>query len=74
MTSSDIEALLGDTLIQFSTDGRFPEEEATSAAYIENSALPGALKALTDAQTELEVSPLLGGLLLDQLSTAVFNS
>jgi centromere/kinetochore protein ZW10 len=60
MASVNTEALLGDTLIQFSTDGWFPEQEATSAAYVENSALPVALQALTNAQTELEVSALLG--------------
>ena len=62
MASNDDRAALGDTLIQFSVDGRFPEEEATSAAYVENSALPIALKALTEAQSELEVSNCAGGM------------
>jgi hypothetical protein len=56
MASTADEARLGDTLIQFSVDGRFPEEEATSAAYVESSALPVALQALAEAQTELEVT------------------
>jgi centromere/kinetochore protein ZW10 len=55
MASGNHETPLGDTLIQFSVDGKFPEEEAVSAAYVEDSALPVALKALNDAQTELEV-------------------
>jgi centromere/kinetochore protein ZW10 len=56
MASGSNESPLGDTLIQFSVNGRFPEEEAVSAACVENSAIPVALKALNDAQTELEVS------------------
>jgi centromere/kinetochore protein ZW10 len=55
MASGSHETPLGDALIRFSVDGQFPEEEAVSAAYVEDSALPIALKALNDAQSELEV-------------------
>ena len=48
--------VLGTTLINFSTDGSFPEEESVSAARVEESALPGALVALNAAKTALEVS------------------
>jgi len=42
-------------LIDFSTNGAFPEEEAVSAAYAEPSALPSALVAVRDAKAALEV-------------------
>jgi protein transport protein DSL1/ZW10 len=55
MSSSDIQARLGQTLIDFSSNGIFPEEEAVSAATLDDSALPAALVALNDAKAELEV-------------------
>jgi hypothetical protein len=55
MASTEIQALLGQTLIDFSINGAFPGEESISAATIEASALPAALVALSDAKAELEV-------------------
>ena len=55
MASSDIQAQLGQTLVDFSANGAFPEEEAVSAAYVEDSALPVALVALGNAKAGLEV-------------------
>ncbi len=55
MASSDIQAQLGQALVDFSTNGAFPQEEAVSAAYVEDSALPAALVALDNAKSGLEV-------------------
>ncbi|RDW74090.1 hypothetical protein BP5796_07532 [Coleophoma crateriformis] len=46
--------VLGDTLLQFSRDGVFPDDEAVSAATIETPALPAALQILQNAKDELE--------------------
>ena len=61
MSSSDIEEQLGPALIDFATNGIFPEE-AVSAAYVHDSALPAALIALNDAKIALEVWLLHSGL------------
>jgi hypothetical protein len=55
MASSKPRSQLGQVLIDFSTNGAFPEEEAVSAAYAEPSALPSALVAVRDAKAALEV-------------------
>jgi centromere/kinetochore protein ZW10 len=55
MASSKPQSQLGRVLIDFSTNGAFPEEEAVSAAYAEPSALPSALVAVRDAKVALEV-------------------
>jgi len=55
MSSTEIQARLGQTLIDFSTNGAFPEEEAVSAAFVQDSVLPIALEALNDAKLALEV-------------------
>jgi centromere/kinetochore protein ZW10 len=55
MASSKPQSQLGQVLIDFSTNGAFPEEEAVSAAYAEPSALPSALVAVRDAKVALEV-------------------
>ncbi|RFU26758.1 hypothetical protein B7463_g9583, partial [Scytalidium lignicola] len=54
MASVETQNQLGRTLIEFSRNGAFPEEEAVSAAFIEGSALPGALEALNSAKADLE--------------------
>jgi centromere/kinetochore protein ZW10 len=59
MASSKPQSQLGQVLIDFSTNGAFPEEEAVSAAYAEPSALPSALIAVRDAKVALEVRPQL---------------
>jgi centromere/kinetochore protein ZW10 len=55
MASPKPRSQLGQVLIDFSTNGTFPEEEAVSAAYAEPSALPSALVAVRDAKAALEV-------------------
>jgi centromere/kinetochore protein ZW10 len=55
MASSKPQGQLGQVLIDFSTNGTFPEEEVVSAAYAEPSVLPSALIAVRDAKTALEV-------------------
>jgi protein transport protein DSL1/ZW10 len=55
MASSKPQSQLGQVLIDFSTNGAFPEEEAVSAAYAEPSALPSAVVAVRDAKVALEV-------------------
>lgn len=57
MSSSNIEEQLGPALINFATNGSFPEE-AVSAAYVQDSALPAALIALDGAKIALEVCSL----------------
>lgn len=46
---------LAQVLVDFSTKGAFPEDEAVSAAYIDNAVLPAALSILQSAKEELEV-------------------
>lgn len=55
MSSSEIQARLARTLVDFSSQGIFPEEEAISSTIVEASALPAALVALNNAKAELEV-------------------
>jgi centromere/kinetochore protein ZW10 len=55
MASPNVQGQLGQVLIDFSTDGRFPEEEAISSAYAETSVIPSALEALSFARSDLEV-------------------
>jgi len=57
MSLDGLQSKLGPTLVDFSKDGAYPEEEAVAAAYVEKSAFPLALKFLGDAKAELEVSP-----------------
>jgi hypothetical protein len=56
MSSPAGEARLGQTLVDFSSKGLFPQEEKVSAATVESSALPAALAALEHAKAELEVN------------------
>ncbi|CAG8957033.1 hypothetical protein HYFRA_00012514 [Hymenoscyphus fraxineus] len=54
MATPSIEARLTDSLIQFSANRQFPDEEEVSAAYVQSSVLPGALEALEEARKALE--------------------
>jgi hypothetical protein len=56
MATADVQDQLGQVLINFSTNGEFPEEESVSAAYVQKSVLAPALAALSIARSELEVS------------------
>ncbi|KAF4626360.1 hypothetical protein G7Y89_g11800 [Cudoniella acicularis] len=53
MSSTDTQARVGEALVEFSSNGHFPEEESVSAAYVEESALSGALEALEAAKAAL---------------------
>ncbi|KAG4438487.1 hypothetical protein IFR05_006010 [Cadophora sp. M221] len=52
--SSSTEADLGQVLVDFSTNGAFPEEEAVSAAYVNSPMVSAALVVLQDAKSALE--------------------
>ncbi|PMD15693.1 centromere/kinetochore protein-like protein zw10 [Hyaloscypha hepaticicola] len=54
MATADVQDQLGQVLINFSTNGEFPEEESVSAAYVQKSVLAPALAALSIARSELE--------------------
>lgn len=56
MSSSIVQDQLGQALVDFATNGTFPEEEAVSAAHVDSSTVSAALVALSDAKAELEVS------------------
>lgn len=56
MASANVQDQLGQVLIDFSTNGAFPEEESVSAAYVQKPYLAPALAALGAARAELEVS------------------
>jgi len=56
MASAKVHDQLGQVLIDFSTNGAFPEEESVSAAYASKPLLAPALAALSAAKSELEVS------------------
>lgn len=55
MASAGVQENFGQVLVDFSTNGAFPEEESVSAAYMESSILPEALVVLSNAKSELEV-------------------
>lgn len=55
MTPSNAQDQLGKALIDFSTDGKFPEDESVPAAILEGSALSEALRLLNNAKAALEV-------------------
>ena len=57
MASAAVPDQLGQVLIDFTTNGAYPEEESVSAAYVQKPYLAPALAALSAARTELEVSP-----------------
>jgi hypothetical protein len=59
MSSSDTQARVGQALVDFAVESKFPEEEAVIAANVESSALPIALELLSDARASLEVGPFL---------------
>jgi hypothetical protein len=47
--------VLARTIVGFSRDGMFPEENEVSAIHVQSSALPVALNALASAKVDLEV-------------------
>jgi protein transport protein DSL1/ZW10 len=47
--------VLARTIVGFSRDGMFPEEDEVSAIHVQSSALPAALNALASAKVDLEV-------------------
>ena len=53
--SSSTQADLGQVLVDFSTNGAFPEEEAVSAAHVDSPMVSAALTVLQNAKAELEV-------------------
>jgi hypothetical protein len=57
MASADVQDQLGQVLIDFSTNGAFPEEEV-SAAYVKKPLLSPALAAVSAARADLEVCAL----------------
>lgn len=59
MASAEVQDQLGQVLINFSTNGAFPDEESVSAAYVQKPYLAPALAALSAARSELEVGPQL---------------
>jgi hypothetical protein len=52
--------ILARTIVGFSRDGMFPEEDEVSAMHVQSSALPAALDALAAAKVDLEVSSISG--------------
>lgn len=56
MSLAKLDDKIAQSLVDFSTSGAFPEEEAISAAYVASALLPTALGALNTAKEELEVS------------------
>ena len=52
---SDLKARTGKALVDFASNGTFPEDEDVSAGHIEGSGLPAAYRALSDAKIALEV-------------------
>jgi len=52
--SSSTQADLGQVLVDFSTNGAFPEEEAVSAAHVDSPMVSAALAVLQNAKAELE--------------------
>jgi hypothetical protein len=55
MATVQDEDVLGRTIVGFSRDGMFPEEDEVSAMHVQSSALPAALNALASAKVDLEV-------------------
>jgi hypothetical protein len=47
--------VLARTIVGFSRDGVFPEEDEVSAMHVQSSAVPAALNALASAKVNLEV-------------------
>lgn len=57
MAKQAIQARVGLALVEFASNGAFPNEEDISAAPADAPALSAAREALEAAQTELEVLP-----------------
>ncbi|KAH6673050.1 centromere/kinetochore protein-like protein zw10 [Halenospora varia] len=54
MATTNAGARVGPTLVDFATNGQFPEEEAVSAASVDSTGLPTALEVLNEAKLALE--------------------
>ncbi|CAL3964411.1 unnamed protein product, partial [Diplocarpon coronariae] len=54
MASSNAQDRLGKVLVDFSTDGTFPEEEDVAAARVDSATVSAAMVALGIAKAELE--------------------
>jgi hypothetical protein len=55
MSAAQGQDVLARTIVSFSRDGIFPEEDEVSAMHVQSSALPAALDALAAAKADLEV-------------------
>jgi hypothetical protein len=55
MAAMQDQDILARTIVNFSRDGMFPEEDEVSAIHVQSSALPAALSALASAKVDLEV-------------------
>ena len=55
MSSADVQARIGQALVDFAAKSQYPDDEAVIAANVEGSALPIALKLLSNAKSSLEV-------------------
>lgn len=56
MSGHDNPVRIGRVLVDYSSNGIFPEEESVAATHFEDSLLPGALNALNDSKAALEVT------------------
>lgn len=56
MSSQDVGLQIGPVLVDYSSNGIFPEDESVAAAHIEDALLPDALNVLNDSKAALEVS------------------
>jgi hypothetical protein len=59
MSSPNTQARVGQVLVDFAVESKYPEEEAVIAANVESSALPTALELLNSARASLEVGSYL---------------
>lgn len=55
MANLEDQDVLANTIVGFSRDGMFPEEDEVSAIHVQSSTLPAALNALASAKVDLEV-------------------
>lgn len=55
MAASWDQDILTKTIVGFSRDGIFPEEDKVSATHVQSPALPAALDALASAKADLKV-------------------
>ena len=55
MPSPEIQARIGLAIVEYSSNGTFPDEESVAAAHIEDAVLLKALSLLNTAKSDLEV-------------------